>query len=415
MTRDLIVGLDLGSYAFRIVAARPDPSGPDGIEILGAASVPARGVRRGTIVSLDEATRAINLLRAEVERRIGQPIQSVAVGIGGPAAHSFLSRGLVVVSRPDNRIGADDITRVLEAAGAVSLSSNDEVLDVFPREFFVDGEGGIKDVAGMQGRRLETEAVVLTVPSPHMKNLKLVLHASEIDPLHFALNAVATARATISARPKELGVAVLDIGHGTTDIAVFEEGELLSATVIPVGGGHITNDIAIGLRCSIDAAERAKHEHGHAVPDEVLKSEKVNIGELDPTQEGTDFPRRELAEIIEARLEEIFDLVQKELRRLERARLLPAGIVLTGGTANIPGIVDVARRSFKLPVQLGYPMIVNGPADVVSAFEYTTAVGLVQLAAERSGKRRRGRFKLPNISTGSIGERIKSLFKAILP
>ena len=231
---------------------------------------------------------------------------------------------------------------------------------------------------------------------------------------------MATARSVLTARPRELGVAVVDIGHGTTDVAVYEEGDLLAVSILPIGGGHITNDIAIGLRCSIDAAERAKHEYGTANPGEIAKKEMIDVGTLDPAQEGESFSRRELAEIIEARVDEILELVGKEIKRIERWRLLPAGIVLTGGTANLPGIVDATRRSFHLPVQLGYPTITQGPKEVVSGFSYTTALGLVLTGADVAGRRRGGmRFPhLPNLkgfSGGSLGGRVKRLFRAILP
>ena len=265
----------------------------------------------------------------------------------------------------------------------------------------------------MQGRRLETEAVVLIANVPHMKNISSVLLEGELDVTHMTPNAIATSRATLSPRPKELGVAVVNIGHGTTNLAVYEEGTLLATSVIPIGGGHITNDIAIGMRSSIDAAERIKHEHGTAATKEIAKREKIDVGVFDPTQEGVTFPRRDLAEIIEARLEEIFELVNEELQAVERARLLPAGIVLTGGSANIPGVVDVARRTFRLPVQLGYPTLIHGPKEVVSSLEYTAALGLVLMSAEDGKQRRRRRtWKMPS---WRLGERMKRFFKTVLP
>jgi len=233
MSRDLIVGLDLGSYVFRMIAARPDDAAPEGIEVIGVASVPARGIRRGALVSIDEVARAVGYLRSDIERQVASVVPHAFVAVGGPHISSLVSRGLVVVSRPDNRIGDDDIRRVLEAAGAVSFGQNSEVLAVVPREFFVDGEGGIKDVAGMQGRRLEAEAVVLAAASPHLKNLSHALSTSEIDSHEFVAGPVATARAVLTARPRELGVAVVDIGHGTTDVAVYEEGDLLAVSILP--------------------------------------------------------------------------------------------------------------------------------------------------------------------------------------
>lgn len=412
--RDLLIGLDLGSYAFRMVAARRDPANPDGgIELLAGAEVPARGVRRGMIVSVDEAASAVNLLRTELERKIGEPIHDAAVSLGGTATRSFLSQGLIVVSRTDNRIGEEDVQRVLDAAGAVNLSTNHEVIDVFPRTFTVDGETGIRDALGMQGRRLETQAVVFAAHTPHLKSLRNVFLAGEMDIATTTPAALAASAATLTARPKELGVGVVNIGHGTTDLAVYEEGDLLGTAAVPVGGGHITNDIAIGMRTSIDAAERAKHEHGSVAVKDISKREKIDLGTLDPAQEGESFSRRELAEIMEARVEEIFELVNDELHRMERARLLPSGIVLTGGSANIPGIVDVARRKFRLPVSLGYPMLVHGPKEVVSSLAYTTALGLVLLGAEADARTRRRRSRL--FRGFSLGRGLKNLAKRLLP
>lgn len=411
--RDLLIGLDLGSYAFRMVAARPDPANPDGIEILAGSQVPARGVRRGVIVSVDDATKAVGLLRSDLERKIGEPIHDAAVSLGGTATQSFISQGLVVVSRTDMRVGEEDIQRVLDAAGAVQLQNNDEVISVMPRTFTLDGEGGIRDALGMQGRRLETEAVVITAQGQHLKNMKNVFLSEDIGVTHATPNALATAKATLAARPKELGVGVVNVGHGATSIAVYEEGDLLGTAAVPVGGGHITNDIAIGMRSSIEAAERAKHEHGSVAVSDISKREKIDLGALDPQQEGESFSRRELAEIMEARVEEIFELANQELARMERARLLPGGIVLTGGSANIPGIVDVARRKFHLPVSLGYPMVVHGPKEIVSSLEYTTALGLILMSAEEDQGRRRRKNRL--FAGFSIGERLKRLVKNLLP
>lgn len=396
-----------------MVAARPDPANPDGIEILAGAQVPARGVRRGIIISADDATRAVSLLRADLERKIGEPIHDAAVSLGGTATQSFISQGLVVVSRTDMRVGEEDVQRVLDAAGAVQLQNNDEVISVMPRTFTLDGEGGIRDTLGMQGRRLETEAVVITAEGQHIKNMKNVFLSEDIGVTHATPSALATAKATLGSRPKELGVGMVNVGHGATSIAVYEEGDLLGTGAVPVGGGHITNDLAIGMRTSVEAAERAKHEHGTVAVSDVRKREKIDLGALDPAQEGETFSRRELAEIMEARVEEIFELADQELSRMERARLLPGGIVLTGGSANIPGIVDVARKKFHLPVSLGYPMVVHGPKEIVSSLEYTTALGLVLMSAEQDGRSGRRRSRLfPGFS---IGERIKRLVKNLLP
>jgi len=417
VSRDFLIGLDLGSHAFRMLAARRGSDAPEGVEIVAAATVPAAGIRRGMIVAIDDAARAVSSLRGELERRLGTAVGGAYVGIGGPHVGSVPSRGLVVVSRSDNRIGPDDIRRVLEAAGAISLGRNTEVLTVVPREYIVDGERNIKEAEGMQGTRLEVEAVVLTSATPHVKNIRQVLAQSDLDDHDLIVSPLATARAVLTPRQRELGVALVDIGHGTTDVAVFEDGQLLATTILPIGGAHITNDIAIGLRCAIDAAEIAKHEYGAANAGTIGKRESVELSVIDPLQDGTSFSRRELAEIIDARLEEIFELVGQELKRIGRWRLLPGGVVLSGGTANIPGIVETARQAFHLPVQLGYPNAVSGPKDVAANFSYATALGIVFAVADASGAARRGPHlsfpKLPGarFSGGGVGK----FFRSLLP
>lgn len=417
MAHDVLIGIDLGSHAFRAVAARPSGDSPDTVEVLSGVSVPSAGIRRGSVIAVEDIARALAALRSELEKQLHAPVDHAFVGVGGPHVGSRLSRGLVVVSRADNRIGADDIRRVLEAAGALSFGQNIEVLNIIPREFIVDGERGVRDVEGMQGRRLEVEAVVLTTASPHLKGLRHALVASDLENSEFIVSPVATARAVLTSRQRELGVALVDIGHGTTDVAVYEDGQMLSASILPIGGAHVTNDIAIGLRCSIDVAEQAKHEYGVANAASVAKRDHFQIaanGEAEPTA----FSRRELAEIVDARLEEIFDLVAQELKRMERWRLLPAGIVLTGGTANIPGIVDAARRVFRLPVQLGYPSVVTGPKEIISDFSYVTALGLVCAALDAEGGKKHRSFRFPGLPKRTKrggGGGFRKLLSSILP
>lgn len=417
LAKDFLIGFDPGSYTFRMVAARFDSDNPDGIEILAASSFPAAGIRRGSVNAIDDVARATMLVRSDLERKLNAAIAHAFVGVGGSHVGSRPSRGLVVVSRADNRVGADDVRRVLEAAGALSFGQNIEVLNVIPREFIVDGEGGMRDVEGIQGKRLEVDAVVLAAASQQVKGLRQALSQGDVSSYELVVSPLATARAVLTPRQRELGVAVVDIGHGTTDISVFEDGHLLAVSILPIGGAHLTNDIAIGLRCSIDAAERAKHEHGVANAGSVPKRETFEVFGTLPSEEPTAFSRRELAEIIDARLDEIFELVADELKRMERWRLLPAGIVLTGGTANIPGLVDVARRAFRLPVQLGYSTVAAGPKDIVSDFAYCTALGLVLTGVDMEGTRKRRAFPLPSLGRprGPKAGRVKKFLKSLLP
>jgi cell division protein FtsA len=277
----------------------------------------------------------------------------------------------------------EDISRVINAAQAISIPANKEIIHVIPKNYSLDDQKDIKDPLGMNGVRLEVDAMIIEGSSPFIKNLAKCLEQTKIDLDDFILSPLAAAKATLTKRQKELGVVLVDIGGGTTSLVVFEENEILHAAVLPVGGSHITNDIAIGLRTSIDVAEKVKLEFGSALPREIGKKEDINLSEIEPNEEGI-VSRQHVAEIIEARLEEIFSLVNKELKSIGREKLLPAGVVLTGGTAKIPGAVDLAKNVMALPAQTGFPMQLGGLIDKVDDPSFVTSVGLVLWGLENS-------------------------------
>ncbi|MFH1867103.1 MAG: cell division protein FtsA [Patescibacteria group bacterium] len=409
--KDLITGLDIGSTAIRAVVAQPN----DGAElhILGLAEVPSQGIHKGVVTSIEDAVSAISSVWEKVERMTGTPIEHAWVSINGSHILAQSSHGVIAVSKADGEIKEEDVDRVVEAAQAVATPPNYEILHVLPRSFVVDNQAGIKDPVGMTGVRLEVEAQIIEGQSAQIKNLTKCVYRTGVDIDDLVLAILANAEAVLTKRQKELGVVLVNIGGSTTSILVFEEGDPLHTAILPVGSGHITNDIAIGLRTSIDLAERLKLEYGQAQASEVGKREEIDLSEIS-AEEGI-INRRHLADIIEARLVEIFSLVEKELERIDRSGMLPAGVVFTGGGAKLPGVVEVAKREFRLPASLGYPVDIASPLERVNDLAFTTAVGLARWGSEtssgRSGGLRLGRFS----SIQDVTERMKQWFKSLVP
>jgi len=371
----IVVGLDIGTNTVYTVVAqkRDDVALP---QIIGVGAAPSAGMRRGMVVDIEEVVKSIQRSVAEAERGSGISIGRIYISIGGSHIVCLPSRGVVAVSRADQEISPEDIDRVLAAAQAVSLPANREIVHIFPREYIVDGEGGIKDAVGMSGVRLESDTLIIAGSSPYIKTLQRCVEESGLEVAGLVLGSYAATRAVLTKRQKELGVVCIDIGGGTTGVTVFEEGDMLHTSVLPVGSSHITNDLAIGLRTSVDVAEQVKKEYGLALVKEVSKRDVVDLAKIDPSEEGTVL-RRDVVEIIEARLSEIFDLTNKELRKIGKEAFLPGGVVLVGGGAKVPHILDLAKERMRLPVQIGFPREVEGIVDSVDDPAYATALGLI--------------------------------------
>lgn len=374
------------------------PQAPDGrFQVVGVGVAPSQGFRRGVVVDVEEAAKSIRTSVDAARRIAGIAVDQALVSIGGSHIATHPSKGVVVVSRADGEISVEDVNRVLAAAQTFSLPSNREVIHVIPREYQVDDDRGIPDPVGMKGVRLEVDALIVHASIPYLKNLQKALRLAEVVPDGFVLGVLAAAQAVLSKRQKELGVLALDIGGGTISLGVFEEGKLLNAVVLPVGSGHITNDIAIGLRTAIDVAEQVKISYGACFPEEFSKKEVVDLGQFSAAERGVGIPRRMVSEIIEARTSEMFDLVVRELKRIDRDGQLPAGVVLVGGGAKIPGLVELAKRRLRLPVQLGFPVECDGLGDQVDDPAFATAMGLTLWGAEvaaQGGFSRRLGFKV---------------------
>jgi cell division protein FtsA len=368
---NFITGIDLGSSAIKLLVARINNESSE-FEVLAKVCRPSSGVRKGVIANPDEVSDIVSSCIEEAESQINGKIDGVYSNINGSHIFSNVSRGLVSVSRADQKISSEDIDRVLQAARAFPLSKNKEILEVFPREFIIDGEQGIKNPLEMRGIRFEVEALIIGGFSPYVRNATQAIIDSGIQLDDLVLSQIASARAVLNSREKELGVALLDIGAGTASLIVFQEGSLIHAAVFPIGSNDITNDIAIGLRTDIDTAEKIKLEFGSCLAGRNdQKKEKVKSLE---SGEEIVFSRAFLRKIIEARVSEIFDLVEAELKKISKNHLLPAGIVLTGGGSKMPQTVDLVKKTMKLPCRIGQP---NGFNPIIEDPCFSGVCGLI--------------------------------------
>ncbi|WP_448592726.1 cell division protein FtsA [Thermoflexus hugenholtzii] len=370
-----LVAMDIGSSKICTLVGEADEAGV--LRILGVGVVPARGIRRGVVVNIAEATDAIRASVERAERTSGYQIRRAIVGIAGPYVASVNSKGTASVLRGERGITPADVQRAVENARVIAIPHSREILHVLPRAFTVDGQEGIRDPIGMYGFRLEAEVHIVTAEVGPLTNLRRCIESAQIEVEEFVLSPLASAEAVISEGEREIGVVLVDIGAGTTDLAVFVEGSVAYTTVIPVGGQHITNDLAYGLHVPAPVAEEIKIRHGHALAAAIPAEEQITVqgfGDNGPVT----FSRREMAEIIEARVQEIFQLVQGELRKSGYERLLPAGLVLCGGTALLPGIREVAREHTGMPVRIGMPWDLGGLAETLRSPAFATAVGLLR-------------------------------------
>lgn len=409
----IIVGLDVGTCNVRAVVAQArDEFKP---QILGVGKALSGGLRKGVVVDLEEVVKNVHEALQLAERISGLQIEEVFVGLGGSHISCRPSRGVIAVSRADGEISEEDKTRAISAASAISLTPNREILHVLPRRFTVDGQDAIKDPVGMSGVRLEVDALIIEGATPYIKNLIKCVREADVEEEGLLLSCLADSQAVLTKRQKELGVLLLDLGGGTTGLAVYEEGDILHCQILPVGGMHITNDIAIGLRTSIDTAEKIKLEYGSALPENVGKKEIVDLSHLGETD--GQVSRLQVVEIIEARVSEILDLVNKELKKIDRAGLLPAGVVLVGGGAKLPGLVELAKEKLKLPVQIGSPRGLEGIIDQIDDPEFATACGLILSALSDEVKTEGGRSTFENLTdnVGPTVNKIKKWLKGFAP
>ncbi|KKR34714.1 MAG: Cell division protein ftsA [Candidatus Magasanikbacteria bacterium GW2011_GWA2_40_10] len=411
---NLIGGLDIGSNSVRMATGQllGKENGNFELQILGAAEVPAEGVQKGVVNSIEDVVSSVSACLERVERMVGVPIDSVWVGISGLQILSQSSKGVVAVSKANSEITEEDVARAIEAARSIATPLNYEVLHVLPRHYTVDGQTGIKDPTSMTGVRLEVDTQIILGSSSQIKNLTKAVYRAGLDIEDLVLSIIATAEVVVTKRQKELGVMVVNLGGSTTSMAVFEEGELIHTAIIPLGSQNITNDIAMGLRISPeDIAERVKIEYGDCGLDSTSKKEDVDLFDIGAPDHQI-VKRKFLSVIISARVEEILQKVDDELRKIQRSGLLPAGVVFTGAGAKLPGLVELAKKVLRLPANLGYPLNVISVTDKVNDLGFATAVGLVKWGSEMQGIQG---HKSGGKSASSIWGNLKKGLKALIP
>jgi cell division protein FtsA len=380
-----VVGLDIGTTKIGCVVAESRESGA--VDVVGVGESPSRGLRKGVVVNLEATVEAVKSAVEQAELMAGVHVESATVGIAGGHIRSFNSRGVIAVSGKDRTVTRDDLRRVLDAARAVSIPEDREIVHVLAQEFVLDDQGGISSPVGMNGSRLEANVHIVTASSTSIQNLVSCVNRAGVEVRDTVLKQLAVAESVLTRDEKELGVAVIDIGGGTTDVAIFERGSIWHTAVLPVGGGHFTNDLAVGLRTPIPDSDRLKRKFGCALATMVEENEAVEV----PTVGGRKprlLSRQVMAEILQPRAEEIFSLVHGEITRSGFSKLLNAGVVLLGGGCLLPGMTEVAEQVFELPVRIGQPGGAGGLIEPVSGPQHATAIGLALYGARHQRPRR---------------------------
>lgn len=368
------VGLDIGTSAVRCVVGIVDSNSSGKISIVGHGSSKNLGMRRGIVVHVEDAAEAIIQAVTEAERVSGMRIQGATVNINGSHVAGMNSKGVIAISAANREISPEDRMRAEEAATIMQLPSNREIIQVFAKNYRLDGQENIKDPVGMHGVRLEVDTHIVTAATPNLRNLDMALDKAQILPNNHTLSSLAAAEAVMERQQKEAGTLLLDIGAGTTNMVVLEDGEVQHVAVIPIGSMHITNDLAIGLKTDLDVAEAVKVKFASlegAAPKRDVRIKMNNHDHL--------FKAEDIHMITEARVEELFEFVEKELVRIHRAHKLPGGVVIVGGAAKLPGIAEFAKEKLQLAARVGRLRSVSGLVDTVADPEYAAAVGLMML------------------------------------
>ena len=405
----VLASLDIGSAKIRTVVAVADADSEGGVpNVIGVGISPSLGMRKGHVIDVEELIHNIISSLEDAERMAGVPINHVFVGMSGAHIESFDSRGVIAISGPE--ITVEDVARVIDAAQAVSIPANHRILHIEPKAYAVDEQHGIKNPVGMTGIRLEVEAHIITGNVQHVKNLEKCVDQAGVDIDAIVPATIASSEAVLTKRQKELGVVVIDVGAGCTSIAVFEEGTILHSVCLPIGGESVTNDIAIGLRTSIDTAEKIKIEFGSVLPQEIAEREMIDLSSVSKVDTQT-VSKRYMAEIMQARYFEIFSLAKEQLKLIGRSGMLPAGAILTGAAVKAPGVLDLARDTLGLPVQMGFPVDIGGVIEKVDDPAYATSLGTLIW-----GMREGDRFgRTGGVHMKKALQSVGTWFKSLLP
>ena len=388
-----IVGIDIGTAKVTAIVSEVTEEGR--LEIIGIGSTESKGLRKGMVINLEQTVESIKRVVEEAELMAGVEIESAYVGLAGGHIKGFNSRAVVAITSKTREIGREDVFRAIDAAKAIPLPSDREIVHVLPQEFVVDGHDGIFDPTGMTGSRLEANVHIITASTTAIQNIVTCVNRAGMEVIETVLEQLAAAEACLTDDERELGVALLDIGGGTTDIAIFDKGTIWHTSVLPTGGDHFTNDVAVGLRTPILEAEKIKKKYGCALATMVSEEDTIevpSVGGRKPRILG----RQILADILQPRAEEICHLVFQEIRRAGYERTLNSGVVITGGSASLEGLPEVAERVFDMPIRRGVPTGIGGLVDVVASPSYATGVGLVLY-----GLRSRSNRLMPRVTVGT--------------
>lgn len=423
MADHLIAAIDIGSSKIATIVG-VESKEDDELRIIGFNSTPSSGVKKGLVVDIDKVTKSVEESIEKVERMAGQKVHTALVSVGGPHISSLNSRGVVAVADSQGEISETDINRVIEAARAISLSTTRQIIEVSPRDFVVDGQEGIKNPIGMSGVRLEVETHIITASHTNLKNIDRCMESVGVGNRGFIFAGLASSEAVLTDTEKELGVVCVDVGGGKTDIALYVDGSLSYSSSIPIGARHITNDIAVGLRVSLDSAEKIKLylsnklEHGGGKTRK--KMEELNFNELQLPEMVDNLDMKTLIDgIIGPRLEEIYKMVSDELIKSNFIELIPSGLVITGGGALTVGILEMGRKTIGLPVRIGIPGKISGLIDEILDPQFSTTVGLILYGRKNIMSKEEG-FKnfnkiLKDFSLGGSVGKMKDFFKQFIP
>jgi cell division protein FtsA len=422
MKKQLICAVDIGTSKVATVVALFDKEQDKVPKIIGFSISPSLGIKKGLVIDIEKATEAIEKSIEKAEKMAGYKIDKAFVSVGGPHISSLNSHGLVAITNPNQEINEGDVVRVIEAAQAVSLSSTRQIIEVVPCDFTVDGQGGIKNPVGMTGVRLEVDTHIITASQTNIKNIQRCLSDLGIEIEGFVFSGLSSAEAVLTDTEKELGVVLVDIGGGKTDLCLYSEGSLLHSSSLPIGGKHVTNDIAVGLRVSLDSAEKIKIYLSKKMNNLSMKKKisEIDLSELKLQEDVENISIKTLIdEIINPRLEEIFKLIYEEIEKSGLIKSIPSGLVLTGGGALTVGIMDVAKKVIGLPVRVGVPEKVGGLVDEILDPSYATTIGLILVGKNKIQKES---FELKSFrriwrdfSTGFSIEKLKNFFKQFIP
>lgn len=403
MTRSRrVFALDLGTTKVCCAVADLDSTG---LRVIGVGEAPSRGVRKGAIIDIDRAAEAVAEAVDLAEQMSGVPVDAAVVGLAGASINSQNSRGVVAVGAGHREVRDTDVTRAVEAARAVSVPSDRKILHVLPQQFTIDGQQGVRDALGMAGTRLEVDAHIITGTHTAIQNMVTVVHRAGLDVEDLVLQVLASAEAVVGEDELDRGVVVADIGGGTTDVAVFSRGSIVHTAVIPVGGNHVSSDLAVGLRCDLETAEATKRAYGHCLQLSLPADAEVTLTPMG-YEAPVAIPQRFLAEIIGPRAREMAGLIATEVER-GGAGAYPGGIVLTGGGALLRGFAEVTQQVTDLPARLAAPAGVHGMNDEISGPNHATVVGLLRWGARsRAGRSAALVGKPQNGSTPTVGDRL---------